>query len=112
ALESHLSKGGLIEQRWSEFAERLDYLPMDAKDRSSYFHLRQKLNPDISNRIFYFATRSDLYAVISESLRNEGLADDQTKIVLEKPIGRDLATARRSEEHTSELQSRENLVCR
>src|SRR5690554_5422259 len=84
ALESHLSKGGLIEQRWSEFAERLDYLPMDAKDRSSYFHLRQKLNPDISNRIFYFATRSDLYAVISESLRNEGLADDQTKIVLEK----------------------------
>src|SRR5690606_29454639 len=32
ALESHLSKGGFIEQRWSVFAERLDYLPIYAKD--------------------------------------------------------------------------------
>src|SRR5690606_17742811 len=87
ALESHVPKGHLVAERWAEFAQRLDYLAMDAKDQSSYALLREALNPDISNRIFYFATRSDLYAVISEYLRSEGLADEHTKVVLEKPIG-------------------------
>lgn len=94
ALESHVPKGHLVAEHWAEFAQRLDYLAMDAKDQSSYALLREALNPDISNRIFYFATRSDLYAVISEYLRSEGLADEHTKVVLEKPIGRDLASAR------------------
>lgn len=94
ALEQYLPKGSLVTEQWTAFAHRLDYLSMDASDRTSYGLLREMLNPEVSNRVFYFATRSDLYALISESLRAEGLAGEQSKIVLEKPIGRDLGSAR------------------
>src|SRR2546426_8577484 len=42
----------------------------------------------------------------------DGLAQDISHRVVEAPDGPDLQAARRSEEHTSELQSPCNLVCR
>ena len=45
-------------------------------------------------RIYYLATAPDLFEAIAEHLAIAGLAGSDTRIVLEKPIGRSLESAR------------------
>jgi glucose-6-phosphate 1-dehydrogenase len=44
--------------------------------------------------VFYLATAPSLFAGICEQLANAGLVDAQARVVLEKPLGHDLASAR------------------
>ncbi|WP_323990711.1 glucose-6-phosphate dehydrogenase [Nguyenibacter sp. L1] len=44
-------------------------------------------------RVYYLATAPDLYGRICENLSTQGLVTDQSRVVLEKPIGTDLASA-------------------
>ena len=94
ALERAAATESLDEDQWQAFAARLQYLSLDARDQSGYERLQAVLDPSVKNRIFYLATRSDLYAPISKNLLASGIASDTSKIVLEKPIGKDLASAR------------------
>src|SRR5690606_6454606 len=93
-LERAAATETLDEDQWQAFAGRLQYLSLDARDQGGYERLQAVLDPSVKNRIFYLATRSDLYAPISNNLLASGIANDSCKIVLEKPIGRDLASAR------------------
>jgi len=45
-------------------------------------------------RVFYLATSPALFAAACDGLRSHGLIDARSRVVIEKPIGRDLATAR------------------
>ena len=45
-------------------------------------------------RVFYLATSPALFAAACDGLRSRGLIDERSRVVIEKPIGRDLATAR------------------
>src|SRR3712207_7282409 len=59
--------------------------------------------------------RSDVALLVEDEARPEALAALLAKEALGHDLGRDLHDARpglRSEEHTSELQSRQYLVCR
>jgi glucose-6-phosphate 1-dehydrogenase len=49
-------------------------------------------------RIFYLSTAPGLFVTIAQRLAETGLAAGGARIVLEKPIGRDLATARQINE--------------
>ena len=51
------------------------------------------LDPD-RVRVFYLATSPDLYGPICRNLGAHGLVTEQSRVVLEKPIGHDLASAR------------------
>src|SRR5690606_5181331 len=75
ALEKHLPATDLEDEHWLSFARRLHYISLDAKDPSNYSRLKALLDAGIENRIFYYATRSDLYAPISCNLRAEGIAN-------------------------------------
>ena len=46
-------------------------------------------------RVFYLATGPDLFAGICERLREHGLSGGSARVVIEKPIGRDLHSARK-----------------
>src|SRR5690606_41385312 len=66
------------------------------------------VNIDYSNKI----PRLDFIEMMEDSYETsiiDYLADEFTKDILSNP---DQIKSKRSEEHTSELQSRENLVCR
>ncbi len=80
---------------WQSFCERLDYVPLDALNGDSYGPLAQRLAefPD-RQRIFYLSTGSKLFAPVSRFLQQHGLITPRSRIVLEKPIGHDLASAR------------------
>jgi len=46
-------------------------------------------------RVFYLATAPDIFVPICERLRDCGLNGEQSRVVIEKPIGTDLASAAR-----------------
>jgi len=77
---------------WRGFLERLQYLSIDLADAAAYGALRAL---DLSNpsRIYYLATAPGLFATISGHLGAAGLVDERSRIVLEKPLGTDLASA-------------------
>ena len=87
---------------WEEFARGLFYVPGDSRDPELYRRLAAKIEevaaaretPD--NVLFYLATAPGLYAPIVEQLGRAGLAQGRgwRRIVVEKPFGRDTATAR------------------
>ncbi len=81
---------------WASFAARLDYLAMDLSQSAEFGRLARFLGAHACNRgrIYYLATAPDLFEAIAEHLAIAGLAGSDTRIVLEKPIGRSLESAR------------------
>ncbi len=81
-------------ETWQRFAERLDYLAMDAAQSADYGRLARHLGQSCQRgRIYYMATAPDLFEDIAASLATAGLVTENSRIVLEKPIGHSLASA-------------------
>jgi glucose-6-phosphate 1-dehydrogenase len=81
---------------WVQFEKRIEYLTLDATEASADWKgLKALLTVDPARPcVFYLATAPRLYVEICEALGRVGLADGNTRVVLEKPIGTDLETAR------------------
>jgi glucose-6-phosphate 1-dehydrogenase len=78
---------------WARFSKRLDYVACDATTVAGL----AELCPHLERRkcpMFFLAVSPSLYARICEALDGAGLATKESRIVLEKPIGRDLETSR------------------
>ncbi|MAV50929.1 MAG: glucose-6-phosphate dehydrogenase [Hyphomonadaceae bacterium] len=98
---------------WQDFANILFYYPMDATSADAdWTSLRTKLDP-VEGRpcIFYLATSPRLYVQIAEALGQNGLSSDPVRLVLEKPIGTDLNSAREINEGVAAVFA-ENQVYR
>ncbi|PAU80488.1 glucose-6-phosphate dehydrogenase [Halovibrio salipaludis] len=74
-----------------DFLARVGYVSADATDPQALGSLRERLEGQ--RCIFYLATRADLYAGITRALEEAGLISGQSRMVLEKPIGLDYASA-------------------
>ena len=80
---------------WQGFAARLDYFAMDAAQSADFGRLSARLGSDAQrSRIYYLATAPDLVADISANLAIAGMTGSNTRIVVEKPIGHSLESAR------------------
>ena len=85
-------------QRWSEdvwqrFAKRCEYLALNFTDAKAFGSLRQQLSSQ-REAIFYFATPPSLFEEICSNLGSADCLLNQPRVVLEKPIGRDLTSSR------------------
>ncbi len=79
---------------WERFAARLQYATVDAKDAPSYASLAGMLSGrDRTARVFYLATAPDLFGPIAHNLAAASLVTPVTRLVLEKPLGHDLASS-------------------
>lgn len=86
-------------EEWEAFAQRLDYLKIDAMSPDDYQGLAELLNEDQDRaRVFYLSTAPSLFSAICENLAQAGLVTPQSRVVLEKPLGHDLASAQRINE--------------
>jgi glucose-6-phosphate 1-dehydrogenase len=82
------------EADWGTFAARLVYLKLDAGDKAAYAALADKLNEYPEQiRVFYLATAPNLFAGICENLAGVDLNKGGARVVLEKPLGHDLASS-------------------
>ncbi|RYF05409.1 MAG: glucose-6-phosphate dehydrogenase [Oxalobacteraceae bacterium] len=83
------------EAAWQDFLQRITYVEVDAGNVKSYTALVEALRADDAlTRVYYLATPPSLFARICENLAKVGLATPNSRVVLEKPLGRDLASAK------------------
>ncbi|TNF18798.1 MAG: glucose-6-phosphate dehydrogenase [Rhodobacteraceae bacterium] len=75
------------------FLERLHYVAVDAQGEGGWQELKDLLRKN-TVKAFYFSVAPSLFGDIAERLKNKGLARRDARIVLEKPFGRDLDSAK------------------
>jgi glucose-6-phosphate 1-dehydrogenase len=85
---------------WDSFAQGIFYHQAEFGDGTGYDSLKQALQQidrvrgTAGNRIFYLATAPTEFTPIIEHLGQHGLGNSGARIIVEKPFGRSLATAR------------------
>ncbi|WP_299961979.1 glucose-6-phosphate dehydrogenase [uncultured Roseobacter sp.] len=84
---------GSDDTKLGAFLERLHYVAIDARDEGGWRDLAGLLRHRVI-RAFYFSVAPSLFGDLAERLNNHGLTDNDSRIVVEKPFGRDLASAR------------------
>ena len=76
-----------------DFLLQLHYVTTDARGDGGWKELAAQMRSGVV-RAFYLSVGPGLFADIAERLTSFGLADAASRIVVEKPFGRDLETAR------------------
>ncbi len=77
------------------FAQAVEYKPLDLSSLDTYQQLRDWVNAEPSESVvFYLATAPSLFIRVCEGLAAAGLNKPHMRVVLEKPLGKDLQTAR------------------
>jgi glucose-6-phosphate 1-dehydrogenase len=93
-VEERVGSHKADDQSWGRFLARLDHLALDASGSAGWDALKQRLD-EVSDqvRVFYLATAPELYGPVCARLGEAGLATPEARVVVEKPIGHDLASA-------------------
>ncbi len=96
-------------EEFERFASLLHYQRIDLSQSTAYEALKTRLNErPADTTVIYLAVSPSLFPVVCEQLGVVGLNTPQTRIVLEKPLGQDLASNRQINhtvlQHFSEKQ--------
>ena len=96
ALRDHVPAPEFDEKVAERFYGQLRYVRLDGTADDGWDRLGEVLAEMPANRIrvFYLATSPDLYGPICKHIGAHRLATPQSRVVLEKPIGHDLDSAR------------------
>jgi glucose-6-phosphate 1-dehydrogenase len=93
---------------WGRFKTRLRYAAVNASDAGSFGALATALN-GVGETVYYLSTSPSIYGSICANLKASGLAHADSRIVVEKPIGRDLASALEINDQLSEVFSEDRI---
>ena len=89
-----LSKRPSVEE-FTRFADLLEFVRMDLSKPDDYARLAESLaQRQADTVVMYVATAPNLFTTVCEQLASAGLNTPQTRVVLEKPLGHDLASNR------------------
>ena len=83
----------LDERVFERFAARLDYVSGDFSEEQTYTKLAQTLG-DANNPTFYLEIPPSLFATVVAGLSKAGLVASPRRVVVEKPFGHDLQSAK------------------
>ncbi len=87
-------RGEFNEATWQAFAARVSYCTVDAQNPADFARLAARLRGrEARIRVFFLSTGPELFAPICTGLAEQKLATPQSRIVLEKPLGRDRASS-------------------
>jgi glucose-6-phosphate 1-dehydrogenase len=91
----HIPNEIFSQDTWNSFCRRITYVQLNASDATTYQPLADSMRPDPEIiRVFYLATPPSLFAKICHNLAKCKLATANSRVVLEKPLGRDLESAK------------------
>jgi glucose-6-phosphate 1-dehydrogenase len=99
--------GGLDEPAFAALTARLRYVDGDYADMSTFTQLKQEL-AGAQRPVHYLAIPPSLFPVVVRNLGASG-ASDRARVVVEKPFGRDLASARELNRVLHEVFPEENI---
>jgi len=99
AVREH-SRDEFRDDVWESLAEGMRYVAMDFADEAGEDRLAETLNEldadrgTRGNRIYYLATPPGVFATVVEAIGKRRHTDGWTRLIIEKPFGHDLESAR------------------
>jgi len=110
AIREHVAEDQIDEERLSRFLGRLHHVKLDAKDDAGWPELAEVLSCQNDRiRVFYLATAPALFGDICRKIAEHDLNTPKSRVVLEKPIGRDLASARQINDAVGEVFAEDQI---
>jgi glucose-6-phosphate 1-dehydrogenase len=94
ALKAHVEPKDFAPDVVRRFINTVHYVRIDATSANANWSAFDDVLDANRVRVFYLATAPDLYGPICHNLGAAGLVTDKSRVVLEKPIGHDLESAR------------------
>jgi glucose-6-phosphate 1-dehydrogenase len=80
--------------QWAAFIKMLDYVRIDAGVATDFAQLSKALEGrEHYVRVFFFSTASNLFSQLCQNLAKAGVVTPLSRVVLEKPLGNDTASA-------------------
>jgi glucose-6-phosphate 1-dehydrogenase len=82
---------------WSEFVKNVSFAPSDPGDMGALVGEVARAEKEIGGsprRLYHLAVPPVAFTSVVQSLGTSGLATDRTRVIIEKPFGTDLASAR------------------
>jgi glucose-6-phosphate 1-dehydrogenase len=95
AVRRHVEEDEFDEATWQRFSRRLHHQRLDVTAAEGWDSLGAELAREPQHiRVFYLAMLPSLYGISASKLARAGLTNERSRIVLEKPVGSDFASAR------------------
>ena len=95
SLEEHVKEGDRPAEAVERFLARLHYAHVDVSGSDGWDDLAAILDDQPDRiRVFYLSTGPDLFGPICHALGQHGLATRNSRVVVEKPIGKGLESSR------------------
>jgi glucose-6-phosphate 1-dehydrogenase len=94
AITDHVDAKEIEKKELARFLERLSWVSADATSGDGFDELKKPLGDSDCIRVFYMAVAPAIFGEIAAKLKSHGLLTPKSRIVVEKPIGRDLASAK------------------
>ncbi|MFU0503907.1 glucose-6-phosphate dehydrogenase [Pseudaminobacter sp. NGMCC 1.201702] len=109
AICDHVKPEEIAATQLDSFLARLSYVAADAVSGDGFARLKKALDGSDSIRAFYLAVAPSLFGSISTNLKEHGMITANSRIVVEKPIGRDLASARELNDQIGKVFSEQQI---
>jgi glucose-6-phosphate 1-dehydrogenase len=97
ALATYLGPAELDDTSVERLLARLHHVTLDVEHPDDWHQLHALLkdrpSAETTSRVFYLAVAPALFGAISRHLDEIGVVNERSRVVLEKPIGKDLASA-------------------
>ncbi|MFW6346138.1 MAG: glucose-6-phosphate dehydrogenase [Halomonas sp.] len=93
ALRTYIKAEELDREALARFRERLDYRQLDFTQPEGYTAIREWRQDAGRPMVVYLSVAANIYGDICRNLEAGGCLDDESRVVVEKPIGYDLASS-------------------
>ena len=93
AITDHVKAEYIDKAELEKFLTRLHYVSIDATSGDGFAKLKKAIGDSDAIRVFYLAVGPQLFGQISHRLKENKLVTENSRIVVEKPIGRDSQSA-------------------
>jgi glucose-6-phosphate 1-dehydrogenase len=109
-VPQHVDAAAFDPAVWERLIEQVRYRPVDASQPQDFAELGTLLGGDPQTcRVFYLATTPALFEPICRHLAAAGLVTPAARVVLEKPLGRDLASSRKINDAVGAIFTEEQI---
>ena len=99
---------GFSQAAWEKFRAQLNYVSLDATDAASFAALRNAID-GIEDIVFYLSTSPAHYGPICRALKSAGLVRGNSRVMVEKPIGHDLASYQQINDALGEVFTEDHI---
>ena len=100
----HIPDAEFEQEVWERFLERVHYRSVDVTSEEGYAPLVELLEGREDRvRVFYLSVAPSLFTAISDGVDRAGLITPSSRVALEKPLGRDEASAEAINDRLAEV---------